>query len=183
MLSIVLGLLVTSTINMAMAYDFSITYVEDYKYSDAPWPCTVGDLEPWGHLQADKVEEWLNKKAGWNLRFRMSDSLIRRSRFPLPRRTWVQSSRCFLALWNWSPCYGGLTVSSSDVNKKWDLDNEWVFLHSCHVLSDVSGWDNALKYSHIIMGFSTVSYTSTELIDRFFRATIDWDWTSILLRY
>lgn len=45
------------------------------------------------------------------------------------------------------------------------------------MLSDVSGWEKALKYSHMIMGFSTTTYTSTELLDRFFRAAIEWDWT------
>lgn len=82
-----------------------------------------------------------------------------------------------MALWNWSPCSGGLIVNSNDVNKKWDLDNKWVFLHSCNVLSEVAKWGSALKYSHMIMGFSTTTFTSTELLKRFFEATIDWDWT------
>jgi len=45
------------------------------------------------------------------------------------------------------------------------------------VLSEVSRWGSALKYSHMILGFSTVSYTSDTLIDLFFQSAIDWDWT------
>jgi len=68
--------LIMSTVVTAMAYEFSITCVEDYKYSSAYGPCKVEDLKPWGKLQADKVEEWLEEKAGWSLEFRMGDSLV-----------------------------------------------------------------------------------------------------------
>ena len=50
------------------------------------------------------------------------------------------------------------------------------------MLHDLS-WGGALKYSHMILGFSTVTYASTDLPDRFFRNAIDYDWTVISSYY
>ena len=176
------------------AYEYSITIVEDYKHSSDLWPCNVGDLTPWGTREANLVEEWLGTKAGWSEVFRHKDSGVTKEDFGINNTGYQGLDEAdfhfhmghgynlpvwgtFLALWDWSPCSGGTTVHPSDVSKKWDFNNEWVLLHSCNVLSDVSSWGNALKYSHIIMGFSTTTYADTNLIDRFFRAAIDWDWT------
>jgi len=183
-----------AAVGTAAGNSYSITIVEDYEHSSDPWPCSVSDLTPWGKMEADLVEEWLGNKAGWYKEFRHEDSEVTKEdlgtsnigyegldeadfHFHFGHGYNLPLWGTFLALWNWSPCTGGLTVNPSDVHKKWDFNNEWVFLHSCNVLSDKQGWGSALKYSHIIMGFSTTTYTSTDLIDRFFRAAVDWDWT------
>lgn len=77
-----------------------------------------------------------------------------------------------LALRNWLPGINIEDVRAQDVADKWDQDNEWVFLHSCHILADEDDWADALRYSHGIMGFTTESTVSTSLIDRFFTNTI-----------
>jgi len=42
---LLIALLVT-IVNPAVAYEYSITYIEDYLYSVAPFPCNVNDLTP-----------------------------------------------------------------------------------------------------------------------------------------
>ncbi len=193
MLGRVWAVLFVIAIGTVNAYEYSITFVEDYEHSSDPWPCSVSDLTPWGTLEANVVEKWLGDKAGWYKVFRHKDDYVEKEDFGISDDGYEGLDEAdfhlhfghgynlpiwgtFLALWDWSPCSGGLTVHPSDVTKKWDKDNEWVFLHSCNVLSDVQAWGSALKYSHMIMGFSTTTYTSTDLLERFFKAAIDWDW-------
>jgi hypothetical protein len=174
------------------AYEYSITNVENYLYSVVPQPCKVKDLY-YGTAESNKVKFWLGNKLGWVERFYHKDANVKKEDFgtsnsgyegldeadfhfhfghgyKFPTGTW-------LALWDYSFCYNpGAVVSPSDIEEKWDWDNEWVFLHSCNVLSEPERWGKALKYSHMIFGFSTTTYESTQLIDEFFKAAIDWDW-------
>ena len=51
--------------------------------------------------------------------------------------------------------------------KNWELNNEWVMLHSCKVLEedDIGRWGGALVYSHMILGFATITYADPALPD------------------
>ncbi|WP_290597917.1 MULTISPECIES: DUF6345 domain-containing protein [unclassified Archaeoglobus] len=169
-----------------------ITYVEDYLYSPVSQPCKASDLIPWGELEANVVENWL-QNAGWSREFRHADAEVKKVDFGTQNSGYEGLDEAdfhfhfghgykfvtgtWLALWNYSFCFNpGAIVSPGDLKKKWDFNNEWVFLHSCNVLSDVRAWGKALKYTHMIMGFSTTTYTSTDLLERFFKAAIEWDW-------
>ncbi len=154
MLGRVWAVLFVIAIGTVNAYEYSITFVEDYEHSSDPWPCSVSDLTPWGTLEANVVEKWLGDKAGWYKVSRHKDDNVEKEDFGISDDGYEGLDEVdfhfhfghgynlpiwgtFLALWDWSPCSGGLTVHPSDVTKKWDKDNEWVFLHSCNVLSDV----------------------------------------------
>ncbi len=180
-------------VSVATAYTYSITNVEDYKYSST----YLGpeDLTPWGSLESNVVKNWL-QKVGWTEEFYHANSSVTKSDFgtsnvgyegldgadfhfhtghgyrnDLTGGTW-------LALWDYHPVLNPSSViGPDDVADKWDLNNEWVFISACNVLSEPNRWGSALKYSHMILGFSTATYTSTTLVDEFFRAAIDWDWT------
>jgi hypothetical protein len=64
------------------------------------------------------------------------------------------------------------------VYKSWDYDNEWVVLMSCYVLTDL-GWGGALKYSHMILGFTTSIPARPKLADYFFAFALGDDDTVI----
>lgn len=66
-----------------------------------------------------------------------------------------------ICLWD----YPLSSVTPSMVSKKWDKDNEWVLLHSCKVLQDVSYWGATLKYFHMLLGFKTTTYADENLPD------------------
>ncbi len=53
-------------VSVATAYTYSITNVEDYKYSST----YLGpeDLTPWGTLESNIVKNWL-QKVGWTEEF------------------------------------------------------------------------------------------------------------------
>lgn len=80
-----------------------------------------------------------------------------------------------ICLYNWASYSSTGDVQASEVNKKWDQNNEWVMIASCEVLHDVNEWAKALKYGHGILGFSSTVPTSTALLDRFFEETINND--------
>ena len=178
---------------VAGAYKYSVTTIEDY--SDSPW---LGDLDPWGRLEYEKVEYWLHDQAGWSEEFYEKDDNVDEADFGTNNGGYeglddadfhyhlghgVNDIGTELALHDWWPGLNYADVRAQDVNDKWDKNNEWVLLHSCYILSDHSSWGGALKYSHAILGFETSSETSTDLPDEFFRAAIDYDWTVISSYY
>lgn len=79
--STILVISVLLTISAVYGDEYSITIVEDYEHSYDPWPCSVGDLLPWGTLEANIVEDWLGKKAGWYNIFRKKDNGVTKADF------------------------------------------------------------------------------------------------------
>lgn len=81
-----------------------------------------------------------------------------------------------LALWDYSPWNPWPTVDSGDVCYKWDSNNEWVVFQSCYVLGDV-WWGQALKNSHMLLGYRTSVTADTNVAEKFFEYAVDYDWT------
>jgi hypothetical protein len=167
------------TISTASAYEYSVTTIDEY--------VILGDLDPWGQNEYERVEYWLHDVAGWTEEFHESEYNVDESDFGTSNSGYkgldeadfhfhfghgVDDIGTELALRNWLPGINIEDVRAQDVADKWDQDNEWVFLHSCHILADEDDWADALRYSHGIMGFTTESTVSTSLIDRFFTNTI-----------
>ncbi|MDK2939542.1 MAG: hypothetical protein PWQ51_1707 [Methanolobus sp.] len=168
------------TISNASAYEYSVTTIEEYTVLD--------DIDPWGDYEYARVEYWLHDVAGWNEEFYESEYNVDETDFGTSNSGYegldeadfhfhlghgVDDGGTELALRNWLPWTNIKDVRAQDVADKWDADNEWVFLHSCHILDDEDDWADALKYSHGIMGFVTETTTSTSLIDRFFSNAIN----------
>lgn len=173
----------------ASAYEYSVTVVDDYKYSYLPY---IDDLDPHGQNQYERVEYWLHDVAGWSEEFYHKDASVTESDFGTNDVGYkgldgadfhYHSGHGFmdvgreLALHNWLPGVNYYDVRAQDVEYKWDQDNEWVLLHSCSILYDSYDWAKALNQSHGIMGFSTTSYVSTALINEFFDEAINNDET------
>jgi hypothetical protein len=173
-----------STISGAVAYEYSVTTIEEY--------ITLSDLDPWGQKEYERIEYWLHDIAGWNEEFYENEYNVDESDFGTSTGGYegldeadfhfhlvhgVDDTGTELALRNWLPGPDVKDIRAQDVEYKWDKDNEWVFLHSCHILDDSSDWAKALDSSHGIMGFSTTSYVSTDLIDEFFEEAINNDET------
>ncbi|WP_202319830.1 DUF6345 domain-containing protein [Archaeoglobus neptunius] len=56
--------------------------------------------------------------------------------------------------------------------RKWDLN---IVFQSCYVLEDLN-WAAALKYSHMLLGFETVTYINPDLPERFFEYAVHKNW-------
>jgi hypothetical protein len=181
LLIIILLLLILSV--PAMAYKFSITNVENYE--------ELEDLSPWGTLVANNVKYWLGTQAGWTKVFEKKDTFVLQYHFDVTG-TPLYYTNLDKVDFHYHFGHGSyitdhteidLThspnptsiVKASQVNKRWDILNKWVFLDACRILSDPQ-WGSALKYSHGILGFSTTKLTSVDCPDRFFSYSINSDY-------
>ncbi len=162
---------------LVSAYTYSITNIENYQYLD--------DLTPWGTQFANIVDTRLSKD-GWSKNFYHKDSGVTKEDFGTSNYGYQGldgsnfhwhfghglSINYDLALWNYHYILNPwATVSSNDVNDKWD-NVEWVVFQACHVLKD-NNWGAALKYSHMILGYSTATYSNPTVADKFFYYAID----------
>jgi|Deesub1362B_J571_1020462.scaffolds.fasta_scaffold05925_2 hypothetical protein len=159
------------------AYSYSMTIIEDYSWMD--------DLTPWGTQFADIVDTKLSND-GWTKEFYHKDSEVTKEDFGTSNYGYEGldetdfhwhfghglSINYDLALWDYSPWNLWATVGSNDVDDKWDYNNEWVVFQACHVLRD-NNWGAALKYSHMVLGYSTATYSDPTVADRFFYYAID----------
>jgi hypothetical protein len=163
------------------AYSYSITNIENYSW--------LSDLSPDGTEIANKVQYWLGTETGWTEEFYHKDSAVNKEDFGssnsgyqgldesdfhwhIGHGLWDNMD---IALSDYSPWNPWATVDSGDVWGKWDLNNEWVVFQSCYVLGDPF-WGAALKYSHMLLGFQTISYADSNLPEKFFEYAIDYDW-------
>ncbi|AKB51927.1 hypothetical protein MSBRW_2674 [Methanosarcina barkeri str. Wiesmoor] len=166
----------------ASAYSYSVTIIENYS--------VLNSLAPHGTENYGIVENWLHDVAGWNEYFYDSETNVDETDFGTLDSGYqglddadfhyhlghgVDDIGTEIALYNWLPGYNYNDVRAQDVYKKWDNNNEWVLLHSCHILDDYNDWAGALEYSHGILGFTTEAFTNEELVDKFFTYTIDDD--------
>ncbi len=88
-----------------------------------------------------------------------------------------EDNRTEICLRDWKSGENIRDVRAQEVEDMWDEDNEWVLIHSCHVLRDHDDWKHALKYSHAVMGFETIVQRDFELPDKFFEYAINDDMT------
>ncbi len=164
------------------SFTYSVTNIEQYDW--------LSDLYPYGTEIANEVRYWLGTKAGWTEKFYHKDSEVTKEDFGTSNigyqgldesdfhwhtghGLWANYD---IALSSYSPWNPWATVDSNDVRKKWDLENEWVVIQSCYVLGDPA-WRDSLKYSHMIMGFSIVTYANSSFPETFFKYAIDYDWS------
>lgn len=168
----------------ASAYSYSVTTINNYT---SP---LFSDLTQ-GPTNYARVEHWLHDVAGWSEYFYASETDVDETDFGTLNSGYqgldgadfhyhfghgINDVGTEIALYNWLPGYNYNDVRADDVYKKWDNNNEWVLLHSCHILSDYMSWSGALKYSHGILGYTTTvpAYSIVEL-NTFFEATINDD--------
>lgn len=166
--------------NPALAYQYSMTNVEWYDSSP--------DLYPGGTNVCNVVSSWLGGGAGWSQRFYDRDSNVNDLDFG-SQNTGYQGLDEAEFHYHFGHGLNVLGVTEveyydypwsqliiGDVYKKWDATNKWVVFDACHILANLQ-WGGALKYSHGILGFSTLKTVSTDLPDRFMRHCIDNDYT------
>ncbi|WP_129597372.1 hypothetical protein [Methanohalophilus profundi] len=61
------------TISTASAYEYSVTTIDEY--------VILGDLDPWGQNEYERVEYWLHDVAGWTEEFHESEYNVDESDF------------------------------------------------------------------------------------------------------
>ncbi|RKX52177.1 MAG: hypothetical protein DRP50_07760 [Thermotoga sp.] len=163
------------------AFEYSGTYIEEY--------INLPDLSDL-HLNWQKVQYWLGNIAGWQESFLETEGSVGEEDFRPGSGTdsedadfhyhvghGVDDIGTELAMRGWIPMIDYEDVRVDDVWQKWgDEDNEWMFLQSCHILSD-SDWVNALDDGHMIIGFVDEGTTSTWLLEYFFTKSINSGWT------
>ncbi|AKB37684.1 hypothetical protein MSSAC_3094 [Methanosarcina siciliae C2J] len=177
---ILLILFVGLTVSSASAHSYSMTRINDYTNADDL------NLEP----ECARVNYWLGTVAVWSQDFYETETDVEETDFGSSNSgyTGLDSADFHyhtghgtdeigytseICLYNWVSYSSTGDVQASEVEKKWDQDNEWVLIASCKVLKDHSEWAKALKYSHGILGFSTEVPVSTALVDSFFDETIN----------
>ena len=156
----------------------------------------VEDLAPDGQEIYEKVEYWLKDHADWTEHFHEVNESVDESDFGTCNSGYQgldeadfhyhtghgcvdheEDDRTEICLHDWQAGENIGDVRAQEVAYKWDEDNEWVIIHSCHVLHDHDDWEDALKYSHAVMGFETITYLDSELPDKFFEYAINDDMT------
>jgi hypothetical protein len=187
MAMVILASVLVAIVPVANAYEYSVTTIEDY--SDSEW---LGNLDPWGQLNYDKIEYWFHDQAGWTEHFWEKNDSVDEPDFGTSNSGYqgldeadfhyhfghgVNDIGSEIALHNWAPGWNYADVRAEDVHKKWDSDNKWVLIDCCHVLESYDDWAGALKYSHAILGFASTTYTTTGVSDRFGRNVIQNDMT------
>jgi len=181
-------LLLLCTVVPVMAAEYSVTTIEHYQF--------MNDLDPYGSLCYEKVEYWLHDYDGWTEEFHETERDVEDSDFGCSNSGYQGLDEAdfhyhfghgvdeiwstVICLWDY-PFYG--VVTPLEVSEKWDKDNEWVLLHSCKVLKDVSYWGDALKYSHMLLGFKTTTYADEDLPDNVLRRAVQYDYTVINAYY
>jgi len=154
---------------------------------------TVPELIPARQEIYDKVEYWLKNHADWNEHFYVINESVDESDFGTSNNGYQgldeadfhyhsghgykDSDGAEICLHDWESGDNIGDVRAQEVAYKWDEDNEWVIIHSCHVLHDHDDWEHALKYSHAVMGFETITYGDSELPNKFFEYAINDDMT------
>lgn len=164
----------------ASAYSYSVTTINNYTY--------LPDLSQ-GSANYAIVEHYLHDVAGWSQLFYARDTGVVEEDFGINSGGYqgldsadfhyhfghgMDDVGTEIAMYDWMAGYDYNDVRAQDVYKKWDNNNEWVLLHSCHILDDYNDWAGALKSSHGILGYRTsvLAYSIAEL-NNFFGATID----------
>ena len=164
-------LLLVVAILPSAAYSYSITNIEDYTSLD--------DLTPFGTRVAEKVQYWLGTKDGWMQKFYHKDSSVDKEDFGTLNSGWQGLDESDfhwhalhglhgltndgdIALYDYSIWDPGRKVDSWMVERNCALHNERVVFQSCYVLEDPN-WAAALKYSHMLLGFETVTYIDPNL--------------------
>ena len=166
--------------------EYSVTTIEDYS--------NICDLAPYGQNAYNTLECVLND--GWTKSFYKVNESVDESDLGTGDGDYQgldgadfhyhfghggedsDEGGTEICLHNWKSGENIGDVRAQEVAYKWDEDNEWVILHSRHVLRDHNDWKDALKYSHAVMGFETVTHCSTsELLEKFFEYAIEHDMT------
>jgi hypothetical protein len=157
---------------------------------------TAPELDTHGQEIYEKVEYWLKDHADWNEHFYAINESVNESDFGTSDGGYQgldeadfhyhtghgcvdqeEGGTTEICLHDWESGDNIGDVRAQEVEYKWDEDNEWVIIHSCHVLRDHDDWKHALKYSHAVMGFETITYRDSELPDKFFEYAIEHDMT------
>jgi len=157
---------------------------------------TVPELIPARQEICDKVEYWLKDHADWTEHFYATNESVKESDFGTSNNGYQgldeadfhyhtghggvdqeEGGTTEICLRDWQAGENRGDVRSQEVADKWDEDNEWVLIHSCHVLRDHDNWKHALKYSHAVMGFETIVQRDSELPDKFFEYATNDDMT------
>jgi len=157
---------------------------------------TVPELIPARQEIYEKVEYWLKDRADWTERFYATNKSVDESDFGTSNNgdqgldeadfhyhtghggmDQEEDNRTEICLRDWEPGENLGDVRAQEVADMWDEDNEWVLIHSCHVLRDHDDWKHALKYSHAVMGFETIVQRDSELPDKFFEYATNDDMT------
>ncbi len=176
----ILALILLSFLSVPVsAYQYSITNVEWYDNSE--------DLYPFGTGVANAVKNRLNG-AGWSQRFYETDYNVDDYDFGYSQSGYqgLDEAEFHYHFGHGINVLGETHIEYSrfpngdlvrgEVYKKWDSVNKWVVIDACHILANLQ-WGGALKYSHGILGFSTLEAAYTELPDKFLRNCIDYDYT------
>jgi hypothetical protein len=150
-LAVVIAVLCLS-VGTTAGHTYSITNIEDYLYSIVEGG--PKDLTPWGTYESNIVKDWFTNEK-WVEEFYHANGTVTKEDFgtsdsgyegldeadfhfhfghgysnPVTGGTWLD-------LWDYHPIYNpGAIVTPDDVYKKWDLNNEWVFIHACNILSE-----------------------------------------------
>jgi hypothetical protein len=156
------------------AVEYSVSTIEDYSDS------ILGDLCD-GQAAYNALENTLHDDAGWTEKFYEVNDSVDEPDFGTSNSGYqgldgadfhyhlghgIDNSGTEVCLHDWWP-WNNAAVRASDVADKWDEDNEWVILQSCHILADHDDWKHALKHSHALMGFESGSYSDAALVNNF----------------
>ena len=165
--------------------EYSVSTIEDYSDS------ILGDICG-GQAAYNALENTLHDNAGWTEKFYKVNDSVDKTHFGTSNSGdqgldgadfhyhlghGYNDIGTELCLHDWLPGWNYADVRAQDVEYKWDEDNEWVLLHSCHILADHGDWKHALKHSHALMGFESGSYSDAALVNNFLANAVDDDMT------
>ena len=177
--------------------EYSVTTLDKYNY-------TTGFDPAYGaNYIYPKTKYWLQDKNSWTKKFYWYNSTVWQTDFGTQTSGYqgldeadyhihfghggkdliTEEQEICLYEWNWgNEDHNGLKgdVAWDEVYNKWDLDSEWVFIYSCNVLNDSIGkWGAALNKGHMILGFTTHTFTNYQILDTFYSQLIDNDNTMV----
>lgn len=135
-----------------------------------------GSLAPYAYSEASYLS-WRLGNCGWNRRYLYNNALsweedFKKASLGGTETYYTDSVDLAFYIGHGSP-WGftfdvtnrdDSTLSSNDCSFAWgDLDNEWVALTSCQVLSNpnLGGWANCMNGTHQVLGFITNAYART----------------------
>jgi len=178
--------------------EYSVTTIEDYSDSRLIG-VGLGDLFG-GQAAYNALEDKLHDDVGWTEKFYKVDDSVDEPDFGTSNSGYqgldgadfhyhlghgIDDIGTEVCLHDWLPGWNCADVRAQDVEYKWDEDNEWVLLHSCHILEDHDDWEHALKHSHAVMGFESDSLVNSDatLVNNFLANAVGNDAMTVYQAY